>query len=230
MADVDGARWARNWTASIGSNVREARTREGLSQQQLADRCAEFGYPISRNSIMNIEGGRADTVSVQQLAMLAAALQVAPVELAFVVSDDEIEIVPGFEGSSFHAAEWFSGRSWIDQGNEAHGLVEPSPLLAHWRMHSDLIDELLGLIGVIFIDERDETPRNHAMLERRIADQERLIQVFRDGMRKSGMNPPPLGDDFAHLDRPARSRLVDPITDEEIREMRESSDGVDPEA
>ncbi len=176
--------------------------RRGLSQQELADATERLGYPISRNTVMNIEGGRIETVTVQQIAVFAAALGEAPVELMFSIEDEaSVEVIPGLESDPFHAAEWVSGRSWLEPDNEAEGVEVPAPLLSHWRLHDELVLELLELEGTIFVGSDDDVAEKRAETERRIAEQERLIQVFRAGMRSAGLRPPSLSDEYARLDR-----------------------------
>lgn len=152
---------------------------------------------------MNIEGGRAESVTLQQIAALAAALGEAPVELAFSIDDDsEVDLLPGLKTEAFHAAEWFSGRAWLDPtNNDAEGVEVPAPLLAHWRLHDDLFAELLALQDSAMWLPGDP-PEKRAELNRRIAEQERLIQVFRAGMRNSGLKTPRLFDDYSYLDAP----------------------------
>jgi transcriptional regulator with XRE-family HTH domain len=54
--------------------VKRLRTRQGLSAQRLAERCAELGHPeINRSVIANIESRRQD-VSINEVMVLAAAL------------------------------------------------------------------------------------------------------------------------------------------------------------
>lgn len=64
--------------------VREARKGRGWTQAELAERVRErTGYPISRVTITKIERGegRAENTPLQEILVLAAALDVAPVHL-----------------------------------------------------------------------------------------------------------------------------------------------------
>ena len=67
-----------------------------MSVQKLADRTAELGMPIPRSVLANLESGRRDTVSVAEVLVLAAALDVAPVELICPVGfDKQMGMLPG---------------------------------------------------------------------------------------------------------------------------------------
>lgn len=52
-----------------------------MSQQALADACAKQGVPMSRSMLANLEGGRRDVVSVDELLAFAQALDCHPSEL-----------------------------------------------------------------------------------------------------------------------------------------------------
>ena len=72
---------AQSVTGTVVSQIKKLRRRRGLSSAALAGRCAELGAPeITENVVRNIEIGRR-TVSVDQLAVLALALDVSPAHL-----------------------------------------------------------------------------------------------------------------------------------------------------
>jgi transcriptional regulator with XRE-family HTH domain len=81
-----------------------------MSAQQLADRTAELGMPIPRSVLANLESGRRETVSAAELIVLAAALNVAPIELICPTGyDEQAEILPGRMVDSLSAVRWFTG-------------------------------------------------------------------------------------------------------------------------
>jgi transcriptional regulator with XRE-family HTH domain len=61
--------------AGIGTNLRAARERLGLSQEQVANRCGVHATEVSR-----IEGGKRDP-RVSTVVRLARAVEVEPAEL-----------------------------------------------------------------------------------------------------------------------------------------------------
>jgi transcriptional regulator with XRE-family HTH domain len=69
-----------------------------------------LGYGISRSQIANYESGRKKSLDVAELLVIAAALQVPPLQLLFPDEpDDDIEMLPGQRTSTFHATAWFTG-------------------------------------------------------------------------------------------------------------------------
>ncbi|MFC6080980.1 helix-turn-helix domain-containing protein [Sphaerisporangium aureirubrum] len=97
---------ARDQTVSdvIAAQVRLRRRRADLTRDQLAEACARHGAPeLTFGAITNIETGRPDPetgrrrrhVTVDELIVLAQALNVAPLDL----------IYPG----DHQAAAWFTG-------------------------------------------------------------------------------------------------------------------------
>ena len=101
--------WASDWSRRIGENVRRLRKHRALSAQQLSDRCAELGYVVPRSTIANLESGRRTTVPVQEVAVLAAALEVPPMAVLFPVVEpnDTLEVLPGVNVLGVEGAWWF---------------------------------------------------------------------------------------------------------------------------
>ncbi len=86
-----------------------------MSVQRLADRTAEFGMPIPRSVLANLESGRRGTVSVAEVLALAAALDVSPVELMCPVGfDEQAEMLPGRTADPREALRWFTGELKLD--------------------------------------------------------------------------------------------------------------------
>jgi transcriptional regulator with XRE-family HTH domain len=97
-----------------------------MSAQQLADRTEELGMPIPRSVLANLESGRRDTVSVAEILVLAAALNVAPIELICPVGyDKEIELLPGRSLDPLGATRWFTGELKLDLGEAPPVLRQP---------------------------------------------------------------------------------------------------------
>jgi transcriptional regulator with XRE-family HTH domain len=106
--------WPLAWSAQLGTRIRALRDAAGLSAQKLSDRCEEFGFPIPRSTIANIESGRKEAIPVHEVAVLAAALGTSPASLLFPL--DEPVTVPVLPGVSLHPFEgwtWFSGNAWM---------------------------------------------------------------------------------------------------------------------
>jgi transcriptional regulator with XRE-family HTH domain len=118
-SDQSGGReWSGNWTRLIGQNVRAVRKRRKLSTLKLSELCTErVGFAVPRNTIVNLETGRKESLSVQELVALALALEPPPVMLLYPL-DQDVEIAPGVARSPLHAIEWFAGRWNADTPSE----------------------------------------------------------------------------------------------------------------
>jgi transcriptional regulator with XRE-family HTH domain len=126
MPNVDeGARaWELGLAARVGTAVQGRRKTLKLTAVQLAERTKQLGYPITRVAITKIEGNsRSGKLDVAELTVLAAALDVAPLELLFPgEADSPVERLPGQTVPTAHAASWFAGRpGWLDS---LHGAVD----------------------------------------------------------------------------------------------------------
>jgi transcriptional regulator with XRE-family HTH domain len=88
--DVDGRP-----SSVLAVQLKAARAARGLTVQQLAQRCAEIGaHDLTATMLYNIESGRPDKagnrrrfVTVDELLILAVALEVAPVHLLVPLED-----------------------------------------------------------------------------------------------------------------------------------------------
>ena len=71
--------------------------------------------PIPRSVFANLESGRRDTVSVAEVLVLAAALDVAPIDLICPVGfDKQTEMLPGRTMDPLSAMRWFTGEWKLD--------------------------------------------------------------------------------------------------------------------
>jgi transcriptional regulator with XRE-family HTH domain len=138
-------------TAVVAREVRRHRDRRRLSAQQLADRTADFGMPVPRNVLANLESGRRDTISVAEVLVLAAVLGVSPMELICPVGyDTEIEILPGRKMDPQQASRWVDGELTLDATGQAADLRSPS--LAE-RSSIGLIEEHTALLDQVHTHE-----------------------------------------------------------------------------
>jgi transcriptional regulator with XRE-family HTH domain len=63
-------------TKAVAGELTAIRREQKVSAQELADRMTNLGYPIKRSVIANIESGRRAEISLDHLAVAAAALGV----------------------------------------------------------------------------------------------------------------------------------------------------------
>ncbi|MFC8039622.1 helix-turn-helix domain-containing protein [Paenarthrobacter sp. NPDC057355] len=113
MGQNEARRWAASVAGRVGSNIQRARKDLGMSAQHLSDGCEAAGYPIPRSTIANLESGRKETVSLQELMVIAQVLGVPPITLIYSPFQvaDMVELVPGVERLSVDAAEEFTFRN-----------------------------------------------------------------------------------------------------------------------
>lgn len=108
--------WSQQIVDRVGKEVRRARTAASppLSGQALSDRTAELGHPISRAVISDLETGRRRGLDVADLIVLAAALQIAPVQLLFPdLPRGPVDVLPERPHESHDAVRWFAGESGL---------------------------------------------------------------------------------------------------------------------
>ena len=114
-----------------------------MSAQQLAERCAGLGLPeITRPVLVKLEHGRREAVSTTELAVLAAALETAPILLLYPVgSTGSVEYLPGKTAPPWDAARW-----WADEASLAPDLaIGPAYRRSAgslFRDHQQLLSEL----------------------------------------------------------------------------------------
>lgn len=104
--------------------------RRGRSAQWLSDETHKLGHRVSRAVISDLETGRRRYITTSELLVLAAALDTSPVTLMYPGPyQDQVEILPGLDGTQFDAAQWFSGEG-------TRGFTpEPSTSRGRWLFH-----------------------------------------------------------------------------------------------
>jgi transcriptional regulator with XRE-family HTH domain len=116
------SQWEADTHARIASAIKKHRA--GRSAQDIADRTAELGYPISRAQIANYETGRKKNLDIAELLILAAALDVPPLVLLYPdLPAGKVEVIPGQVGTSWDAYLWAAGMipSFLNPGTPSHG-------------------------------------------------------------------------------------------------------------
>lgn len=121
-------------SAVAAERVRQVRDRQRdsdgqrLSAAKLADRCAAHGMPqLNRHVIANIESGRRESISVDELFVLARALGVAPVHLLVPVDDDaHMATTPSETAVARHVRRWVTGdQPWAGSDAETYWSEAP---------------------------------------------------------------------------------------------------------
>lgn len=147
--------------------VRAVRDDRQISAQQLSDLCTDIGYAIPRNTIANLENGRKDLVSIQELAVIARALNFPAISLMYPTGSDEfLEVLPAVRRLALEGVEWFSGKwalvpapgivgfdgsyyAWStstnDESRKYHSAAGPLHLV---RAHQQMVEELVEAIDI----------------------------------------------------------------------------------
>src|SRR3954471_5112113 len=121
LARMTNERRRRSPSDVVGARVRELRRARGWTTDQLAARCAELGAPELTNQVLfNIEAGRPDKekrrrrlIAVEELLVLAQALDVSPADLLGGDGEDyPFPIGGGSEGAAARA--WIRGQEPLD--------------------------------------------------------------------------------------------------------------------
>jgi len=193
-----GNEWSVRVTRGIGQRVAYYRKRADLTASMLSARCGELGLPIDRNVIAKLENGHRNSVTVDEVYVLAAALGVAPVMLLFGTGTEETaEVMPGRNVSSFRAARWFCDEGPLPlPGSEWH-----PGALALYRYHGRHVEgETDALATAAALDqqaatEADEDYRSKlataAAGARELARQHHeRIQEAREQLIRDGWLPP----------------------------------------
>ncbi|MFD6128574.1 hypothetical protein [Streptomyces diastaticus] len=170
-----------------------------MSAQQLADECARLGHPaLQRTVISNIETGRRRDVSVADLMVLAAALDVAPASLIYPVGyAAEVEALPGRACAPLDAVDRFAG---LDAE------ADQDTALALLRRHRMLEQRVRGVYRRIWdqgiaeqrygLEVEDAEAEAGRELARELTGQ---LHELRAELERRGLELPPLSG----LDQPA---------------------------
>lgn len=139
--------WQDRMTQALAKGVRRRRVERRMSTQQLADKTAELGMAIRRSVLANLENGRRGSVSIDELLILAAALDAAPMDLLYPVGlEEQIEMLPGRTMDSVGIVSWFCGDLKLDLTDESTALRKPGAgdesNIFLIRYHYRLIDRL----------------------------------------------------------------------------------------
>jgi transcriptional regulator with XRE-family HTH domain len=119
-----GNEWSVRVAAGIGKRVARYRARADLTASMLSERCRDLGLPLDRNVIAKLENGHRQSVTVDEVYVLAAALDVPPVQLLAGVGDEETaEILPGRHVPAFRGVQWFTGEGPMPEPGDDPGMV-----------------------------------------------------------------------------------------------------------
>lgn len=229
----------------MAARVRALRNRRNLTAAKLAEKCAQLGVPeLTAQAIANIETGRREKttgrrrrhVTVEELLILARALDVPPVLLLFPLGHaEQVEVLPGQTVGTWAGLKWFTGEAafptdTLDGVGEHPGaagigdMVEEGPVsmtLHLFQRHRDLVREhaLLSLKTKEAKESGEDALRE--LVGEFGAVEARLASV-RQQMRKHGLTPPTLAEDLEHVDQRSHFDLTSPEGREKAKEWMKS--------
>jgi transcriptional regulator with XRE-family HTH domain len=177
-----------------------------MSAQELADRCASLGMnSLTRQVLSRLEHGRRESVSTAELAVIAAALKIAPILLLYPIGlADSSEYLPGRRAAPYDAARWWSGEADLDEHGRIEGGSRRSAVLL-FRDYFHVMEELDPGVGEAAYTDMRRRQGGSADL----TGEERLtvlsvvaLRQIRDGIRDLGLEPPELPAELKWLDEP----------------------------
>jgi transcriptional regulator with XRE-family HTH domain len=189
---------------SLAEQVRTLRKRRNLTLNQLSELCEKLGAPqLTFSALANIERGataeskrRPREVNVDELMVLARALQVPPVLLLFQIGTAaEVELTPGLVVTPWDAAKWWSGEEFLQGDEDTWWSI---PVYLH-KSH----DRLVTRFGEILADRLFADPPAGVDQTQRQRETDQLIYDLREvrrQMRANGLTPPVLDADMAFID------------------------------
>jgi transcriptional regulator with XRE-family HTH domain len=200
------ADWSIRLAADIGANVAYHRSASSgargrrMTVQALADRCAELGLPLGRVALTKLENGVREKVSVAELLVLAAALEVPPALLIFPVGREKaIEALPARQLDPWHATLWLSGDAQLSEDAAGPGVIPASNIsvVPLHREHDRLTAGLAGCTRESLLGAGGDDSRGRLL--RLGVGALRDVRAF---IRELGLDPPELPSGLAWVDDP----------------------------
>jgi transcriptional regulator with XRE-family HTH domain len=219
---------------AIASQVRKYRLLRNWSVRQLAEECERLGAPqLTAPSLANIERGQVESarrtgrrVLVEELVVLARALQVPPALLVFPLGGtDTIEVTPGEQVLTWEALKWFTGEApfphWQERDEDGFVVAEVGELADReaWEQGAAPVELYRSYERYLLewqisrrraasyrrtaeLSEEGRTAKlTEASAEDRTAQSlEGTIWEQRRRMRQLGLTPPDLPENLSHLD------------------------------
>jgi transcriptional regulator with XRE-family HTH domain len=145
------ASWSKTMTQVLARQLKSWREQRKLSANELSKRTTELGSEVPRSVIANIETGRRDSVSVDELLILAAALDIPPILLLTPIGVDEtMELLPEVVVSPWLARGWIMGTRPIEfAGGSLTNWRDSRRAIALYDIHRLLVQEYLAIQGRI---------------------------------------------------------------------------------
>ncbi|MFF5230320.1 helix-turn-helix domain-containing protein [Dactylosporangium sp. NPDC000521] len=146
-----GGRWPKTVTQVLARQLKAWREQRKISANELSRRTAELGFEVPRSVIANIETGRRDSIGVNELLILAAALDIPPILLITPIGvSDSMEILPDVTVSPWLARGWIMGTRPIEfTGSSLVTWRDSRRSIVLYDIHRLLVQEYLEIQGRI---------------------------------------------------------------------------------
>lgn len=196
-------------TEVIAERVRDLREKSGLSQFDLAERVRSLGLPWKRATVVNLEtrapnsrgkGAGRDVVTVQELLVLALALDVPPVWLlANPESGEKVQLAANLESDPWSVLLWLIGRAALAEDPGAWwNRVAPS--LGLISAYQSAIEQLRRNQASQLLLASDPGMAEHMDTEDELAEKDRralrALAASMTSIDRSGLTLPPVPDDI----------------------------------
>jgi hypothetical protein len=180
--------WDIRLVEQVGKAMRRVRRRKGKPANWLSDETARLGLRVSPQVIAKLDSAhRGSALSVSELLVLAAALEVPPALLLFPgYPDGWVEFLPGRAAESKAAVEWFSGEARLPAPETDGGEREASPpnpgteLVKAMRQIVDITKDFVALTEML----RAQQVPDEVASKMRTEWEDRLIELQAEVMRQ----------------------------------------------
>ncbi len=218
--------WGHALTQQVGRNLEAYRRERGMQILELGEACAALGYSVGRMSISSLEAGTRESVPLAEVVALAAALDLAPVDLIFRATSATIELPPGERSAMDAASAWFAfhspkGPASSDFRTLQRHYVSVATLVEDWRALNNHREAAREGDGFSYTDP--ETTRS---VVRNATKEVLLLAQLREGLAVRDRVAPELPDFLAGIDEPTGpERVIGRFTDltEETEAIIEAS-------
>ncbi|MFJ9446391.1 helix-turn-helix transcriptional regulator [Kitasatospora sp. NPDC101235] len=197
--------------AAIAREIKRRRAQLGLSAEALGARCADLGYPMTRQVIAKLEQGARNGPTPAELLILARALEMPPVSLILPLGQGPTaHPTPHTESTPWQLVAWFTGedRTALPEPPEAGS---PQAVLDAFRRHDRLVRTALLSTRMAAERRRDAQlapPDEYERANTSAAQLEQVAQTDRSdlltarrALRDQDFFPPPLPAELSHIDR-----------------------------
>ncbi|WP_238011563.1 helix-turn-helix transcriptional regulator [Dactylosporangium sp. AC04546] len=166
----------------VAGQVKFWRDQRKLSANELSQRTAELGSEVPRSVIANLENGRRESISVDELLILGAALNVPPLLLLTPVGRvQNLRILPDVESTPWFSRGWIIGARLVDYaGSSVQKWRDGRRVVALYDVHRTLVQQYVQ------VQARIRRIADQTQLAARTAlDHERFLQALVNELARS---------------------------------------------